>query len=1505
MKRHLARLLVFVLLFSLFSAAAVQPSAMAADPQTLKIRPEADKFVDDLAGYPEGVSGPLPTQDQIMYIGYENGFGVMKGAIRFNLDPIKEHVNQNPDAKIKSVMLSLNVRGLEPAESPPFLDLFGSEDVDWVENDSRSLPAKGSQVSPRYLVDSVGRKRIDVTSYVKPKVEANGKKATFVLEGNTVGNNGKRTFFFFNDSDEENPELDTNLEVTFNSPPTDIQLSNHTISESSSPGTQIGLLTATDPDADETFTFSLSGTDAELFSIQGNKLVTNLPLDYETKSSYTFIIQVTDSSGATFSKPFTIEVLDLNDPPVIESFLINDGALSTNSERVTVKTKITDQDAGDSIQMRFSNVQNEWQSSWVPYTPTYDWNLSEGEGLKTVYVQARDSNGLESQVVSRTIRLENSSLEIIGITNGGIYNHDVTITFNKGTAKLNGVNFSSGTTVSAEKNPHIFTVTESSGAETTYQFTIDKTAPTGSFTINNWASSTMTPDVSFAITATDGAGVGNIQMRFWENDVLKEDWAPLRTNKDWTLSGEEGSKKIRMELKDGAGNVSVGIEQTIILDQTPPDVTTFTINNGTAYTLSRDVDLYVDIGTSEASLPVQVSVSNQEDGPFTTWNDLQSPIHWQLTPGDGTKTVYAVFRDAAGNVTAKQSAAIILDTIAPVIFGVSMGGAYKNDVTVAFSDSNGATAVLNSILIDSGHTITQEGQYDLIVTDSAGNTNTLQFIVDKSPPVAAVQINGGAAFTNQTQVHVTITAKDLTSMKMFFANDTSSGFTPEEPYVGTKTWNLSSGDGVKTVYVKLVDVLGHQTTKTASITLDTTPPIVSGVTNQAVYSTDKTIFFSEGSATLNGQVIPNGHTVSLEGEYKLVVTDEAGNVTTVQFTIIKSTPVGGFTINNGSPYTASRDVTLQIRANGSADGLQMSYNTDGAWSTFEPFSSTKHLQLPGIDGTKSISIKFRDQAGNESQVYTQSIILDTAPPSGSFTINNGAGTTSSTRVNLSISATDNLGQIEMRIANENSTWSNWQAYSRSVSWTLPNGNGPKKVQLELRDEAGNVTSLEKSIVLRVSDPPPWVPVTGISLDEDRFTLLEGEGRTLIATVSPSHASNKAVIWSSSDPHVAEVNGSGVVTAKKPGDAVITATTVEGQKTASAKVTVKKAVEEVPVTGVKLDRDSLKLLVGENHKLKATVQPNDATNQAVIWSSSHPKVASVDEEGVVTAHKAGEATITVTTADGGKTDTAAITVRKKNDRQGTLAASDSALWLSPRITTSVSIYYREDGIRTKINQDPKTRFHSENGLVTFENGRIKTGKEEGEDWITVSYQGEELIIPVTISRQSIRSLTIDAGRNVILEAGGEKQLRLYGTTKNGDDPELTDLASWTSSDPDVARVTDEGEIIAGEPGKATITARYSGKSITVRVLVMEEKEIREIRLSPLFLNMEEGESRQLRLYAEYEKGYDEIVSDDWDWEIEDTSIATVKDGKVKALQTGETILTVRYEGYETQVRIVVR
>ena len=82
---------------------------------------------------------------------------------------------------------------------------------------------------------------------------------------------------------------------------------------------------------------------------------------------------------------------------------------------------------------------------------------------------------------------------------------------------------------------------------------------------------------------------------------------------------------------------------------------------------------------------------------------------------------------------------------------------------------------------------------------------------------------------------------------------------------------------------------------------------------------------------------------------------------------------------------------------------------------------------------------------------------------------------------------------------------------------------------------------------------------------------------------------------------------------------------------------------VAVTGVTLDKTSISLLVGDSETLTATVSPKDAANKKVTWKSSNAAIASVDANGKVTGVKAGEATITVTTQDGGKTATCTVKV----------------------------------------------------------------------------------------------------------------------------------------------------------------------------------------------------------------------------------------------------------------------
>ena len=169
-----------------------------------------------------------------------------------------------------------------------------------------------------------------------------------------------------------------------------------------------------------------------------------------------------------------------------------------------------------------------------------------------------------------------------------------------------------------------------------------------------------------------------------------------------------------------------------------------------------------------------------------------------------------------------------------------------------------------------------------------------------------------------------------------------------------------------------------------------------------------------------------------------------------------------------------------------------------------------------------------------------------------------------------------------------------------------------------------------------------ISVESVSLSEESLTLEEGKTATLTATVQPSDATDKTVTWGSSNSAVATVSSSGVVTAVKEGSATITA--AAGGKQAKCTVTVKKGV--VAVTGITLSQTSLSLEVGKTATLTATVQPSDATDKTVSWSSSNSAVATVSSSGVVTAVKEGSATITASA--GGKQATCTVTVKAKKE-----------------------------------------------------------------------------------------------------------------------------------------------------------------------------------------------------------------------------------------------------------------
>jgi len=187
------------------------------------------------------------------------------------------------------------------------------------------------------------------------------------------------------------------------------------------------------------------------------------------------------------------------------------------------------------------------------------------------------------------------------------------------------------------------------------------------------------------------------------------------------------------------------------------------------------------------------------------------------------------------------------------------------------------------------------------------------------------------------------------------------------------------------------------------------------------------------------------------------------------------------------------------------------------------------------------------------------------------------------------------------------------------------------------DEEGNKTDDTKT------DPtvPGGTAITSITISNKELSLNTGGTATLTVSINPSSAASSATVtWSSDKTGIAIVDGNGKVSAVAAGTATITVKVGEFTDTCTVTVTTLN----VPVTGVSISPSSLILLKGEYANLTPLVQPTTATNKEVKWSSGNTSIAEISVlSGQVKANATGTATITVTTTDGNKTGTCAVTV----------------------------------------------------------------------------------------------------------------------------------------------------------------------------------------------------------------------------------------------------------------------
>jgi hypothetical protein len=172
-----------------------------------------------------------------------------------------------------------------------------------------------------------------------------------------------------------------------------------------------------------------------------------------------------------------------------------------------------------------------------------------------------------------------------------------------------------------------------------------------------------------------------------------------------------------------------------------------------------------------------------------------------------------------------------------------------------------------------------------------------------------------------------------------------------------------------------------------------------------------------------------------------------------------SVPTGTILINNGGAITNSCSATLILSATdagASVESMQFKKEITN-WYKWEPYQTSRNVMLSEGDGLKTVSVRFRDSAGNASPEYSASILLDASAPYGTIVINGGAAETTSTAATVTLSAADANGVVSMQFSHDNATWYSWEPFAETRQVTLSGGPGEKTLFVKFKDAAGNIS----------------------------------------------------------------------------------------------------------------------------------------------------------------------------------------------------------------------------------------------------------------------------------------------------------------------------------------------------------------------------------------------------------------------------------------------------------------
>lgn len=622
--------------------------------------------------------------------------------------------------------------------------------------------------------------------------------------------------------------------------------------------------------------------------------------------------------------------------------------------------------------------------------------------------------------VIKEFSIDLSAPIVSGVRDNAGYKESVTVLFNEGTASLNGKTITNGTVVKNE-GEYVLTVTDKAGNSTTLRFVIDFTPPTvegvshehyynqpvipsfkeGTATLNGQSYTSgmkIDKEGEYELIVKDQVGNQTI-VKFGldfvaptlnvENMSYNKPIKPIFTEGIAILNGQPFTSGTTISLdgsyeltvKDKAGNATTarfkldqkpvivtGIEEGKTYQQAKPIFTEGTAKlNGVAYTSGALIALegdHVLIVTDEAGNETKISFSIDHTAPVirgflegkTSYREVTPTFTEGVAMLNGkpfvTGTKIATDGDYELKVTDKggneTTVRFRIDQKPVIVTGVESGKTYQQ-VKPIFTEGVGK---LNGASYVSGTTIDQTGDYVLIVTDDAGNETKLSFSIDRTSPVISGLVDGKQSYREVTPLF----------------NEGTASLNGKAFVSGTKL--VQEGKYV----LKVTDQIGNVTTR--EFTIDRTTPIVTGVKSKQLTNKSVIVYFNEGSATLNGKNIASGQTVVASGSYTLKVTDEAGNVTLLTFTIDKVAP---------SKPSISTLTNKSTKVTGKAEkGSTVSITYNGrTYTTKASTAGTYSYNLKTTKAGATVTVRAKDAAGNLSTAVSSKVLNTFA----TFTVN--------------------------------------------------------------------------------------------------------------------------------------------------------------------------------------------------------------------------------------------------------------------------------------------------------------------------------------------------------------------------------------------------------------------------------------------------------------------------------------------------------------------------------------